>query len=93
MIKDLNYWKENCAEDYLMTPISVLRYITELENKVEETINSAQCCEELKDKEVISFNEWLRVNNYAKSNEAKYLDENANWFTEKQLLKMYNDIF
>jgi hypothetical protein len=32
--KDLNYWKENCKEDYLHTPISVLRYITELESKV-----------------------------------------------------------
>lgn len=32
--KDLNYWKENCKDDYLHTPISVLRYITELESKV-----------------------------------------------------------
>ena len=32
--KDLNYWKENCKEDYLHTPISVLRYITELESQV-----------------------------------------------------------
>ena len=31
--KDLNYWKKNCEDDYLHTPISVLRYITELENK------------------------------------------------------------
>lgn len=29
--KDLNYYKTNCEEDYLTTPISVLRYITELE--------------------------------------------------------------
>ena len=32
--KDLNYWKENCKDDYLHTPISVLKYITELESKV-----------------------------------------------------------
>jgi hypothetical protein len=32
--KDLKYWKENCKDDYLHTPISVLRYITELEIKV-----------------------------------------------------------
>ena len=32
--KDLNYCKENCKEDYLHTPISVLRYITELEKAV-----------------------------------------------------------
>jgi len=30
-MKDLNYWKNNCEEDYINTPISVLRYITELE--------------------------------------------------------------
>lgn len=30
-MKDLNYWKNNAEEDYITTPISVLRYITELE--------------------------------------------------------------
>lgn len=30
-MKDINYWKENATEDYMTTPISVLRYITELE--------------------------------------------------------------
>ena len=34
-MKDLNYYKNNCEEDYLHTPISVLRYITELEKEVE----------------------------------------------------------
>jgi hypothetical protein len=29
--KDLEYYKRNCEEDYKTTPISVLRYITELE--------------------------------------------------------------
>ncbi len=29
--KDLNYWKDNAEEDYMTTPISVLRYIKELE--------------------------------------------------------------
>jgi len=32
--KDLNYWKENAEEDYKQVPISVLRYITELETAV-----------------------------------------------------------
>ena len=32
--KDINYWKKNCEEDYLHTPISVLRYITKLEEAV-----------------------------------------------------------
>lgn len=38
-MKDLNYWKNNCEEDYINTPISVLRYITELEK--------VNCCTEL----------------------------------------------
>jgi len=32
--KDLNYWKSNAEEDYKQVPISVLRYITELETAV-----------------------------------------------------------
>ncbi len=38
-VKDLKYWKNNCEEDYIKTPISVLRYITELENNLKEAIN------------------------------------------------------
>lgn len=30
-MKDLDYYKKNAEEDYRTTPISVLRYITELE--------------------------------------------------------------
>ena len=33
--KDLEYYKNNCNEDYLHTPISVLRYISELEKVTE----------------------------------------------------------
>jgi len=36
--KDINYYKENCQENYMTTPISVLRYITQLE----EAYNHAQ---------------------------------------------------
>jgi hypothetical protein len=32
--KDLEYYKNNAEEDYITTPISVLRYITELESKI-----------------------------------------------------------
>lgn len=32
--KDLAYWKANAEEDYTQVPISVLRYITELEKAV-----------------------------------------------------------
>jgi hypothetical protein len=34
--KDLDYFKQNAEEDYIKTPISVLRYIMELEQKIEE---------------------------------------------------------
>lgn len=34
-MKDLKFYKENCKEDYLHTPISVLRYISELEKRAE----------------------------------------------------------
>ena len=33
--KDLNYYKNNCEEDYIKTPISVLRYISELEAAIQ----------------------------------------------------------
>jgi hypothetical protein len=31
--KDLKYWRQNAEEDYMGTPISVLRYISELEKR------------------------------------------------------------
>ena len=33
--KDITYWKNNCEENYITTPISVLRYISELEKIIE----------------------------------------------------------
>ena len=33
--KDLAYWKKNAEEDYMKVPISVLRYIAELEQAIE----------------------------------------------------------
>ena len=32
----LEYWKNNCEEDYLHTPISVLKYINSLEERIEQ---------------------------------------------------------
>jgi hypothetical protein len=37
--KDLNYYKSNAEEDYASVPISVLRYISELEKEVEYIYN------------------------------------------------------
>jgi hypothetical protein len=38
-VRDLEYWKDNAEEDYITTPISVLRYISELEKEVEQDKN------------------------------------------------------
>jgi hypothetical protein len=37
--EDLAYWKNNAEENYMTTPISVLKYIHKLENHI-ETIKS-----------------------------------------------------
>ena len=34
--KDLEYWKKNAEGDYIKVPISVLRYITELEKTAKQ---------------------------------------------------------
>lgn len=36
MENTIEYWKNNAKEDFMTTPISVLRYITELENLISE---------------------------------------------------------
>lgn len=36
-VKDLAYYKTNAEEDYLTVPISVLRYISELEQEVKKS--------------------------------------------------------
>jgi len=59
--KDLNYWKENCKGDYLHTPISVLRYITELEKAVNNcvlddvSISEAEVCPYCGSDAIINF--------------------------------------
>jgi hypothetical protein len=35
VVKDLGYWKNNAEEGFYSTPISVLRYIRELEKEIE----------------------------------------------------------
>jgi hypothetical protein len=37
-MKDLEYWKNNCEEDYVKTPMSVLRYISELEKEKKQPL-------------------------------------------------------
>jgi hypothetical protein len=41
-------------------------------NMLKEAINYTKCSLQLKDKEVPTFEEWLKVNNYTKKNEMLY---------------------
>lgn len=54
--KDLEYWKNNCKEDYIKTPISVLRYISELEKAITVT----HCCKKLKDEGQATLTEYAK---------------------------------
>jgi len=61
-VKDLNYWKKNAEEDYKSVPISVLRYITELE-KLQPSEQPQQATEEACDCESHTFYEWEKDQN------------------------------
>ena len=39
VVKDLGYWKKNAEEGFYSTPISVLRYIRELEKEIESIMS------------------------------------------------------
>ena len=51
----VEYWKQNAEENYLTTPISVLKYITVLEEQAEQlrkhAVMRSVCCGE----ELVSF--------------------------------------
>lgn len=87
--KDLNYYKNNCEEDYINTPISVLRYITELEQALQ--LQQPLVSHHLSVYEYIwskvfpdvelnydDFYDWSRENaNYALSLTLEYCDSNS----------------
>jgi hypothetical protein len=75
--KDLNYWKNNCEEDYLHTPISVLRYIT----KLEEAVNNGVLDDVSKQRELLKG----FANRFNKSSETYILEGEINKF-----LKTFN---
>jgi len=56
-VKDLSYWRANAEEDYMRVPISVLRYIAELENRMysKEDLRTAWIAA----KNSSDFNEWF----------------------------------
>ena len=50
----LEQYKNNCEENYDITPISVLRYITELQKRVEELEGLVE--------EVLRYQSWSDIN-------------------------------
>ena len=61
--KDLKYYKNKVGLlDYLDTPTSVLKYISELEKAISVT----RCCETLKDKQPITFGRYCATRGYHK---------------------------
>ena len=71
-VKDLKYWKNNAEEDYLTTPISVLRYISELEKLTPIELPSD---EEIEKKTVITFEQDDSVGKYIFGAGAKWMKE------------------
>jgi len=59
-------------------------------NALNEAINYTGCCELLKCKKELTFDEWCNINKYRKTKNGKYVDTQDLWFTEKALLKIYN---
>ena len=57
--------------------------------ELQQAMNYIPCCTELKDKEVLSFEEWLFVNNYKKLFD--YFVKDSISFTESELMQIYND--
>lgn len=60
----VEYWKQNAEENYLTTPISVLKYITVLEEQAEQlrkhAVSSSVCpCSELTNGEMEELKIWL----------------------------------
>ena len=41
-VKDLSYYRNNAEEDYLAVPISVMRYISLLEQEIEKSYNEEE---------------------------------------------------
>jgi hypothetical protein len=58
--------------------------------KLYEAINYTRCCTELKDKEAISFEDWLKVNYVKKDNIYLSKQSKSGWYTIREVKKEYN---
>ena len=55
----VEYWKQNAEENYLTTPISVLKYITVLEEQAEQLSKHDVSCQR---EQLLAFAGWLYGN-------------------------------
>jgi hypothetical protein len=87
-VKDLAYYKANAEEDYLQVPISVLRYISQLEQEQDKNKYSEE--EMLEFSEWVSHNDWVYLpsKGYWVNEEQEELEEN---FTTKELFKQFKN--
>ena len=55
IVEDLAFWKNNAEENYITTPISVLKYITELEKHIEIIKAQLPSDEEIREERLLQF--------------------------------------
>jgi hypothetical protein len=72
-VKDLDFWKNNAEEDYLKVPLSVLRYISELERQQERMYS---------EEEMISFMQFI-ISQETLDNTSSVSKETAKYYLEQ----------
>lgn len=75
----------SCYEDQLNDKEELLNCF----NKLKEAINFIPCCTELKDKEAISFEEWIK-HNYREGKHKYYSLNGLNCLSYEEVLQKYN---
>ena len=71
--KDLAYWKNNAEENYMTTPISVLKYITKLENQIETIKAQLPSDEEIENEAEDYTDKFVATDLYAFEDGAKWM--------------------
>jgi hypothetical protein len=79
--KDLAYYKTNAEEDYLQVPISVLRYISQLEQEQDKKLYSEQ---ELINISIQYFNHYYNISSRGRL----IIDHDLEWFEQFSKLKL-----
>lgn len=77
--KDLEYWRKNAEEDYMIVPISVLRYITELE-KTTKQMNSSNDIQNVSDQRELFIDFWYHIRNGGADTPREEVEEGVDSF-------------